>query len=164
MLCSKPLRLTDRITVMSLADEAVDEHASWGGPEHEREFARKHVAAMRDDVGCWRDRVKLKPGAAPTEFVMGVIPPSELSRIEDDARLGTDDQRNSSLWWGVFVAALRDIKNLGQEVPKVTRDGMDRVDPAWLERTFHGKMRTSALEVGLYAYNWHQMGTADAKN
>lgn len=117
--------------------------------------------------GLWRD-IPLSGDSAPTEFIIGAVPPSELNRIEDESRGASGV---ASMHFQCFKAALRDIKNGPHDqvkgkpvVPKVNRAGVERVDPEWIEQIFIREARTIANDIGQIAWGWNQLGGDDAKN
>lgn len=164
----KPIRSDQTITVVWSGDPAIDIDES---------IRRAGVGALElgkrlgADPASWREHYTMRPGEAPTEFVIGVIPPSMLSAIEDDALLGKPEYAARTLRWECFKAALRDIRNGpiervkvdGKWVERVPRVG-DRVDPAWLEDVFSGANRECALAIGATAWAWQMMAGAELKN
>jgi len=165
----KPIRSDQRVTFVWLDDPAIDIQASAkaAGENIEKLFSR-----LAKDPSSWRDLLVCHPGQRPTEFVFGVIPPSELSEIEDDCHLNRPDFRLKSLQWRVFCAALRDIRNGPSERVKdesgrwrdtVPMDG-ERVDRDWLEQTFVRGLRSAAMALGSSAWVWQHLSEDDAKN
>lgn len=127
------------------------------------------------DYGSWRETLVMRPGQRPTEFVIGIVPPTELTRIEDECGFGTERIQVRSLQWEVFKAALRDIRNGPTKeaktrtgtrliVPKVEMGSVERVDPVWLEEVFGGSLLRVARYIGEIAWTWNSLGDQDAKN
>jgi hypothetical protein len=178
----KPITADATVTVVWPHDPAVDADARItvkrtrivDGEAEEWDDETTRVARYGElcvkDPGCWRDLLHMHPGQEPTEFVLGVIPPSRLNRIEDDARVGHADRRGRQLQWESFCAALVDMRNgptqeikkdgrVVHEVPK----SQGRVDRAWLDDIFGGGLRVCALNIGSIAFMWNNMQTGDAK-
>lgn len=136
----------------------------------------EYLDARWSRPASWRDLMAFKDGARPTEFIIGVIPAAELSRIEDECGLGTDHEKTRELCWRCFLVGLRDLLAgptseittadgaRAQGVPKKKVDGVEYVDPEWLSRVFVGPLRSVALEIGRVVWNWNQLGPADVKN
>lgn len=161
----KPIRSDQTVTMVWLGDPAID----WEATE------KKHGAKGVEELGQmlvrrmdgWRDLLVFKPGEKPTEFVFGVVPPSELAAIEDDCGAGRPDMRRRSLYWRVFCAALRDVVNGPADTvkgkPVVPKTG-DRVDRSWIEETFGGPLMKCAQQLGNAAWLWQGLPEDDAKN
>ncbi len=146
------------------------------GIDTEKSKLVDYVEASSSKPASWRDLLVAKDGAKLTEFVVGVIQPSELCAIEDECRPGSDKAKPQTMLWRVFCASLRDIKNgpamegtdaqgrKAMVVPKVNRDGLEYVDPHWLSNVFGGGLKECAIFVGSVAWFWNKMGDRDAKN
>lgn len=180
----KPLSPDATVSLVWVSDPAIDDEAviiesvdnGEGGTKEQRtNRVAMYGAKAIMDPGSWRDILKFKDGQKPAEFVIGVIPPAELNAIEDECRPGTDQARIKELQWRCFLAALRDIRNgpmaerkidgtKRRLVPKEERNGIERVEQAWLEETFIRKLRKCALFIGGLAYRWNQLSEDDAKN
>lgn len=120
-------------------------------------------AVDKGNPTAWREHLELIDGKQPTLFTIGVIPPSDMVRIEDDARLGTDKARMHSLFWNCFVYGLRDVKG-GFDAKKITVNGVDYVDPDWIEKTFGGQLRMCAVSIGKAIWYWNTVQDVDVKN
>lgn len=151
----KPVSLQDSTTYVSPYDPAVDEGSNWG--DYAREWLRK--------PGCWKDLLKIKDGEQVTEFVIGVIPPAELNRINDECRteLGPDGKpigiaRNEEARWRCFLLGTRAINGWpGEKPPTREIGGVEYVDPAWLAKTFVRGLRKVALTVGYAAWSFNNL-------
>lgn len=157
----RPLALDSSVAVIWPGDPAIDTEKS-------------KLSDMYADstIRPWRDFVVTKPGELVTQFVVGVIAPSDLNRLEDENGRG----RFSSLAWGCFLASLRDLVDgptltstdemghVKQLVPKLKRGAIEYVDPAWLERTFIRGLREAGVFVGAMARLWNQLREDEAKN
>lgn len=162
-----PMTLDAQVSVISFHDPAIDMEASArvsvpGQPEPVLEYGVKRIT----DPASWRDTVVFKAGQAPTVFSIGVIPPAELTRIEDECRVGVDGkERRKELFWRSFMAGLRGIENgPWKDVPKKSVDGVEYIDPAWIARTFVRGLRDVALDIGWVVYRWNQLQDDDVKN
>lgn len=148
----KPLTATAHTSVVSAADPAIDIEAS-------------DMDAYGKDVlfnpSCWREHLKIKPGDKPTVFVIGVIPPDELARINDETERKYSSEE---LRWRSFMSSVRDIENWPDEIPKRKIDGVEYVEPKWLRTTFVRGLRVLALDIGLVAYMWNQLTETETKN
>lgn len=127
--------------------------------------ADDYVIDSTKNPSIWRERLKMKDGAEPTEWILGVIPSADANAAEDLKGF-------ASRYWHAFLHCVRDVKNPGdlangldgRKLPKVTRDGVEYVDPQWLARVMVGPLRRCALDLGLIAFCWNQLSEADAKN
>lgn len=139
-------------------DEAVDQEAS--GPLDQLFLVESMVNPL-----TWRNKLKFKDGAKPTEFIMGVTPPSELNAAEDT-------EGTAARTWHVFLHSVRNIKNAGPltahipsgKLPMTERNGVKYVDPEWLAVRMVGPLRQCANELGLITYTWNNLQETDAKN
>jgi len=145
------------IPVVWYGDPAVDADASNIGQDY-------LLRAMRNPT-CWREDLKFKDGATPTEWILGIAPPSVINAAEDMPG-------SAAKAWHIFLHSVRDIKNAGsltdslpdRRPKKVTIGGVEYVDPEWLANVMRGHLRMCAKELGLIAYAWNQMTDEDAKN
>ena len=147
----KPCDPHASIGVVWHQDPAVDQETSAIGPQYAEECMKRPDA--------WRDRLKFRDGATPTEWILGVTPPAEANTADDM-------QGFSSKMWHVFLHSVRDIKN-GAELgkpEKVTRDGVEYIKPSWLAGVMVGPLRRCALDLGVVAWAWNRLTEADAKN
>ena len=180
-----PIARDASVSAISLQDTAIDWERSRPASAETLAIASSrgtaapalaYQAQRMRDPGSWRELIAVRDGHQPTEFIIGVIPPSVLTRIEDECRLGRADERTRELCWRSFLACLRDIRHgpttevLGsdgqrnQGVPRKLVDGHEYVDPDWLSRTFVGPLREVAIEIGLVAWAWQQLTPGDVKN
>lgn len=169
----KPLTNSDRISIVWPGDPAIDADAVGEDGEVLLDKYSKQCLTKPDS---WRGMLKFKAGQQPTEFVIGVIPPQEMARIEDEARREMGDDPvffSAQLQWESFCLALRDITNgpaerrnvngvWKEELPK--RRNSDLIDGAWLEATFTRGLRKVASHVGMVAWFWNNLSEADVKN
>lgn len=163
----KPIMPDSKATIVWHQDPAID---------HDACDVSEYVEKMHKDPSCWRDILKFKDGEQPTEFVIGVIPPSELNAIEDAClKRSSDDTHRRELCWRSFLHGLRDIENGPQmtvvergrerkEVPKVDVDGVEYVSPSWLASQFHKHLRQCALDVGAVIWQWNLIDQETIKN
>jgi len=122
---------------------------------------------MRDrlrDPGSWRKTVPMKDGAKPTEFVIGVVPPSELNRIEDECRRSGQETHTNELAWRCFLHGVRDIVGIGLEVVYCTVGAVKYVDPQWLADVFCGRLRNVGIEIGAIVWHWNNLANEDVGN
>lgn len=160
----RPTTLQSQVTIVSIHDPGIDRDTSKiieGGSalEYARDRDRK--------PGSWRDTVGVKAGDQLTEFIIGAIPPAELARIEDEARIGTAQVRPQQMMWECFLAGLRDIRHgptKDGKVPMVQRAGVDRPDPVWLGEVFARGNRMIAMDIGQACYTWNQLTDGEIKN
>lgn len=154
----KPIDPATTTTAIWSRDLAIDQEASEG-------ISKESSQDLLINPSKWRDYYKIKTGQQPTIFVIGVIPAHKLNEIEDLYLADNPKDRMHQLHWLCFLYSLRDIKNIPDgEVPKIDRDGLEYVDPKWLERVFIGPARFCAREIGLMAYCWNNNQDADLKN
>lgn len=159
----KPLRLSDQTTCISYLDPAIDHDQmtedAWA------EYIKKSI----NNPSIWRDLIKFKAGESPAVFVIGVVPPDELTRIHDECSLRKeDDRRDEELRWRCFLSGLRDIQNWqnedGKPIPKRTIGGVEYVDPSWLKQTFIRGLRQVACSIGMHVYAFNQLTEDEIKN
>ena len=168
-----PMTPGSSVSVISTMDPAIDRERSTHGTVEfrgEQVECLEYINTRLIDPTSWRRSVVFVDGESPTEFVIGVIPPAELNRIEDEC-VGAETQRN----WRCFLHGIRDIVNAPSpmiiregggedDVPKILVDGLEYVRPSWLRMRFVRGLRKVALEIGLLAYWWNQVQDADVKN
>lgn len=169
-----PMQPESTTSCVSVSDPAIDIEKS-DKVEFENSPVLKYLFQRMVEPSSWRDCLTFKDGQKPTEFVIGMIPPCDLARIEDECKLGTKQAKTNEAGWRIFQIALRDIINgptteievsgrKRQGVPKVKVDGLDYVDPDWLRSTFVGHLRRVAIEIGHNAYQWNQLKPVEVKN
>jgi len=151
----KPVLPEQSVTVVSPFDPAIDESQS--------DIESYGEQALRDP-GAWREHFKFKEGAEPTEFEIGVIPTAKLIQIESECGIGSDNINEAKLRWMCFLYGLRDIRNFGQEIPKVTVNGVDYVDPEFLSKNFTRNLRHVASNLGAVIYFWNMLNDDESKN
>jgi hypothetical protein len=128
-------------------------------------YPDNYTEQIREDPSAWRQVLTIKDGGSPTLFEVGVIPPSVLARIESDALFPSNEWRMHEMFWACFRAGLRDIKSGAfGVVPKVAVNGVEYVDPEWLERTFIRSLRGCGLFLGRIAWQWNTAHDSDVKN
>jgi hypothetical protein len=153
----KPIEPQSTATVVWHADPAFEPMT--------RDETMKFVEVNMKSFVKGRELLTVKSGSTPTEFRVGVIPPSVLARIESDALWGSDRWRMNEMYWDCFVAGLRDVKNSGLgKTPKVERNGVEYVDPDWLEATFVRSLRGCGLFIGRMIWAWNIASDDDIKN
>jgi hypothetical protein len=153
----KPVEPFSSIVLVWQGDPAVDPLKS--------KLDENYLVDSMKNPAAWRDRLAFRDGAAPTEWVMGVLSSS-------DANTAQDTRGYAAAHWYAFLHSVRDIRNHGwtpaalpgKKLPKVTRDGVEYVDPQWLASVMVGPLRRCAIELGLIAYHWNQLSEDDAKN
>ena len=150
----KPIRLSDQTTCVSLNDPAIDPDAS---------DLKAYGKAAKDNPACWRELLKMRAGQEPTVFEIGVVPPGELTRIMDEC-VNTKATRYEEAAWRCFLAGVRGIRSWSDDPPRVKRDGVEYVDPAWLAKTFARGLRAIAVEIGSFVYHWNQLTEDEIKN
>lgn len=111
----------------------------------------------------WRDFVNIKDGQSPAVFVIGVIPPSELNRMQDECVRGNSVKENE-LYWRSFLCGVREIEGWEGETPKVKKNGEEYVDPKWLESTFVRSLRKVGIEIGMRVWSWNNISDDEIKN
>ncbi len=148
-------RLTDPETQEETVRANVAEE-SWGA--RVGEMALRHPGVMLDEL-------LPQDGKRLTVFHLGVIPPAELARINDDALAFTQRVRQQELYWRCFLAGLRRIENWGSpgSIPTRKVGEYDYVEPEWLRDHFIRGRRAVALEVGRVVWHWNQFTEDDAK-
>lgn len=191
----KAIEMSDSTVYVSPFDPAVDREAlcdkeiesdpELSGRTDMDHEAKREVAFMRFQMRfvteCGKSPSKsrkmlvFKDGEQPTEFVIGVIPSSELNRILDESRFlyhgGDGDDTKSQAWvnqrhWRAFIASLRDIKNWqgNGKIPTRKVGDVDYVDPNWIHSTFVRGLRDVAIQVGAVALGWQNVTEDEAKN
>lgn len=162
----KLVRPTSSASVVWPKDPAIDLSSDDRGKcksdleKYEQEVARNPT--------CWKEYLTFKDGERPTEFVIGMVDPSELNRIEDECGLGTSNFKAAEMRWLCFLYGVRNIQNLELEgkkgVPQIQRFDMEYVDPKWLAQTFSGPLRSCALFIGGVIWRWNNLNEEDSKN
>jgi hypothetical protein len=158
--------------VLELVDKVKEKEPDYVAPQDIRRVELYEKILAFREPGCWREVLSMRPGESPTVFKLGVIPPAELSQIEDKVSSGVGAQ---AIHFECFAASLRGITNgptkkrerdgrTVHEVPMVTRGGWDRVDADWLAKTFVRHLRKCAVEIGAIARLWNHLSEDDAKN
>ena len=165
----RPVDSTSTFSIVHPDDSAVDPETS--------DFKGFWEAIAADPSG-WQNFLKLKEGQVPTKYVIGVIRPADLCRIEDECgvEMFTAKVKNpTQLYWKCFLLSLRDIVDgptmeittqagrVEHRVPKQKHNGQDVVDPAWLENVFSRGNRVVGIFIGSVAYHWQKMTDDDAK-
>lgn len=149
----KPVRLSDAIHVVSLYDPAID----WGKMCNEGEnieAARlRIVEAAHKSPASTCEGLKAKNGEQLSRFLIGVIPPDEMIRLEDECR-----QSGARLFaWRCFLSGVRGIENWPTAPKKQKLGDVERVDPAWLKEEFGGRLREIAIEIGFHVFNFNRL-------
>ncbi len=151
----KPVLPEQSITVVSHLDPAIDQEQST--IDEYAEIALKNPQA-------WRDHFKFKEGAEPTEFEIGVIPSAKLIQIESECKVGEDDADENRLRWLCFIHGVRELRNFSTDIPKVTINGVEYVDPEYLAKTFTRNLRRIATGIGAHIYFWNMLNDDESKN
>ena len=180
----KPLTMSAQVTYVSSADPAVDWDAivaaelelhpdvrdsdkPWDAKRAvaEEKFLERYTVACLKDPAVSLSMLKIKQGEQPTKFVIGVIPPEEMSRIADECRLGGESAMPSQAKWRAFLSSIRDVQNFGAApVPKRKVGDVEYVEPAWLNKSFARGLREIALGVGIISWRWNQLREDEIKN
>lgn len=165
----KPTTLEATTTCVSLYDPALDLDKSQRQPAPVDGRERLVYQTTRLlEPSRWREQLTVHDGQEPTEFVVGVVPPADLARIEDECHaLNEEREQTRTMYWRCFLTGLRDIRNGptdGGKVPKIKRGDVEYVDPSWLAQTFSGALYHVATEIGQVIYAWQRFTVADAKN
>ncbi len=170
----RPIHLEATVSAVSIYDDAFDvekaraathDHAMPDGASKTFNGVQKYSAERMKNPGCWREFLPVKDGQSPTEFIIGVIPPGELTRMEDEARLSSDTPRPGELHWRAFLSSVREIKNSPwQDVPTDEIGGVRYVRASWLAKQFAGRLRQVALDIGFQAWSWNQVAEVEVKN
>jgi hypothetical protein len=170
-----PATLDATTSIISCIDPAIDHEASdtkaFAGLSPDKEIL-SYIGDRFERPSSWRDTVKFKDGASPTVFVIGVIPPAILNRIDDECRT---DSRPHEKHWRAFLHGVREIENgptisvvkdgrTIKTTPKTEINGVEYVDSQWLSSTFIRGLRNVAIEIGAVCYHWNQMSETDVKN
>ena len=159
----KPILRDQTISVVSIADPAFDLDGS-EQMEHEGEAILAYARERFTDPASWRTLLKTKDGEQPTEFLIGIIPPAEVARIEDECK--RDVQRWSEQCWRAFSHSLVGIE-AGfdvKDVPRIKVDNVQYIAPSWIRETFIASLYHVAVEVGAVAWHWNRMVGSDLKN
>ena len=150
----KPLRMSDTAVVCSLDDPAID----WPSCVLEGEdiaAAQKRVASLGHKAPSkMLAALKFKDGEQATKFTIGVIPPDEFGRIQDEC---AQSGKVSQLGWRSFIGALRGVEPWSDKAETVKIGDTEYCAPAWIKRTFIRGLRDIACEVGLYAWAFNRL-------
>jgi hypothetical protein len=181
----KPVRLTSSVEFVSIADPAIDwdQHVQdvlAASPElagntkltdddrrrlAERKFSNDFIGKALKDPGAAVAMLKFKNGETPTRFVLGVIPPDDMTRIADECRVGKPNELTQQLQWRSFLHGVREVKGFGEgRVPTRKVGDVEYVDPVWLRDQFARGLRDVALGVGLVVWFWNQITEDEVKN
>ena len=115
-------------------------------------------------------KLKTKAGETATRFVIGVIPPDQMARINDESKPrkvdGKWDRGDEELYWRSFLASIRAIEGWpgSSKIPTKDIGGVEYLDPSWLKANFVRGLREIAVEVGRVAWHWQQVDDEEAKN
>jgi len=166
-----PMTREASVSCISLEDPAIDQDKvqrkdmlSKDGKTVLVKDAAVYLTERLRKPDSWRDTVPMKEGAKPTVFVIGVVPPSELNRIEDECRRLGETGRANELMWRCFLHGVRNIEGLGLDLVYSDVHGVKYVDPQWLADVFCGPLRKVALEIGTIIYNWNDLSQEAAGN
>lgn len=151
----KPILPEQSVTIVSPFDPAID--------DSQTDMDAFGEVALRNPES-WREHFKFKEGATPTEFEIGVIPTAKLIQIESECGVGTDDLEEQKLRWMCFLYGVRNIRNFGQDVPKVKINGIEYVDPEFLSKNFTRNLRHVASNLGAQIYFWNMLNDDESKN
>lgn len=166
-----PIAPDSSTSCISLRDAAID----WAttpkeldeetdSPTHGQQISVYRRARIRSP-SSWRDNVRIKDGQKPTVFTVGVVPCSELNRIEDECGgSGPNTVRSTELGWRCFLHGLRGIDGFGVTPKMHSVDGVEYVEPAWLAATFIGPLRAVGVEIGSIVWTWQSLMGGDVKN
>lgn len=128
-------------------------------------FAERLAVRAQRDPSSTVEELVAKAGSRVTRFVIGVVPPAELARINDEAKAFTPEAKRQELFWRTFLASVRRIEEWGGTgtIPTRKVGDVEYVDPVWLRETFVGPRRSIGLEVGRVSWFWNQFSEDDAK-
>jgi hypothetical protein len=179
----KPIRADDSVTYVSIEDPAIDwpatiekhEAANPGDLEKVRvglrgsgttQLAMQMIVLGKLDkdkggrsISEMMGMLVFKSGEQPTRFQVGVIPPSDLTRILDEHA-----RQSEGACWGAFLASVRGIENGPGQAATHQVNGTTYVKPEWLRNTFVRGLREVAVEVGRVSLFWNSVTDTDAKN
>lgn len=165
-----PISPDSTTSCISLRDVAIDwsttpkeQDTDADSPTHGQLVPAYRLARIKSP-SSWRDNVRFKDGEKPTVFTIGVVPSSELNRIEDECNRGDEGVRHTELGWRCFLQGLRGIDGFGVKPEMHTVDGIEYVKPAWLAATFVGPLRAVGVEIGSIIWTWQSLMGGDVKN
>jgi hypothetical protein len=170
----KPVRMDVTVGVVWPEDPAIDQSHKIQHRGEERHSAEVYRdAATGGSPMAWRDCLRMVEGMQPTVFVIGAIPPGELTAIQDECGMhavddsGAPDRSRRRYFvylWRMFAASLRGIENGPPEPRMIKHGGVTRVDPSWIESHCGGDYRAAGLFVGHVAAAWGEFSERDEKN
>ncbi len=136
-----------------------------------RTWTQEDFEVFRNAPDRWESLFTVKPGATPTKFVIGAIPPHEMARIES-----ATENKFAERMWQCFLYGLRDIVDgptkteydasgrTKEVVPKIKRSGVEYVDPEWLSKIFVRGLYEIGKSIGVLIYSWNQLTETESKN
>lgn len=155
----KPVKTSDTIQVVSVYDPAIDWNAMCEcGKDKETLRSEIHNKAI-DGLDALKE-LKFKAGEQPTYFTIGVIPSDILTSIQD--QFGQFGRSTIELRWRCFLSGLRDV-SWNEKPEKRDIDGVSYVDPSWSKKIFVRGLRTVALEIGMYVWQFNRMTEDEAR-
>lgn len=171
----KPVTMADSCSFVSTYDPAIDRKRICERElENHPEWQEGNLSVDQQMAVAWRafenefaltagkdptkavELLLFKDGETPTRFVVGAVAPDEFNRILDETQeTRTHRGGGNERCWRMFLHGLRNIEGWSGDVKRYKVGELEYVDPAWLKRTFVGKLRTVALQVGgvIMAYN-----------
>ena len=158
----KPVKTSDTIQVHSVYDPAIDWAAMQDADKERRDkdALRSEIHSKAIDNLDALKCLKFKSGETPTIFTIGVIPSDILTAIQDQH--GGLSRSAIELRWRCFLSGLRDVS--WQDKPeKRDVDGVSYVDPSWIKKTFVRGLRSVALEIGMYVWQFNRMTEDEAR-
>lgn len=159
-----PITKDATASCVSMQDPAIDIEKSVREELPDGETSSAYILKRYRDPSSWRELLTMKDGATPTVFIIGVIPPAELNRIEDECSNADGTRNANELGWRCFTHGLRKVEGLELDVRTRTVGGIEYVDPQWVADVFVGHLRNVAIEVGSVIWAWNQASPEDAAN
>lgn len=176
----RPVRLADAFNYVSIQDPAIDWDALANAKLAEVDEKTQAPGLSHDErlstargkvLGEWATKIQKNPqatldlpiknGSTATKFLLGVIPPDEANRIQDEC---LTKGRYEELCFRAFCAALRHIDGWHENPPKRRVGEVEYVDPSWIRAQFVGRLRKVAVDAGRAAWAWNHLSEDDAKN
>ena len=149
---------------VSMQDPAINRDAIVRETLPDGTSAASYIRERYKNPSSWRELVPMLEGATPTVFVIGVIPPSELNRIEDECGNADGTRNANELGWRCFLHGVRKIDGLELSIVTKQVGGVEYVDPQWLADVFNGYLRNVAIEIGTIVWAWNQLAPEDSAN
>jgi hypothetical protein len=163
-----PINRAQTTTCISLRDDAIDwDHIKKRPHPKTKEEQPAYMFERHIRPSSWRELVPMLPGKTPCVFEIGVVPPDEMNRLDDECNTFTEHERTKEMSWRAFIHGLRGINgwhDAREKIATVQVDGLDYVDPDWIRERFVGPLRHVATEVGQVIWLWNQLSARDTGN